>query len=133
MQYRTGAPTVGQPVVYQNADTNSSNRIQSVSPQSNVLKLQYPPAMSKMYHQQGYQNNCSNLMVSILSRKPRRKETFFENTNFKNLFPATYATGSVGKSEYGESQCSTNADERIIFKSVTATTSVAYAANKSEF
>jgi hypothetical protein len=67
MPYRPATQPVGQPIVYQNADTNSANRIQSVSPQSNPIKLQYPATMNKAYQmQQPYQGNCSNLIVSNL-------------------------------------------------------------------
>lgn len=52
-------------VVYQNADTNSINRVQSVSPQGVPVqhnKIQYLPNMNKMY-QQTYQTNSVNVRV----------------------------------------------------------------------
>lgn len=48
--------------MYQNADTNTNGRVQSVSPQSGMShKMQYSPAMNKMYPQ--YQLGSSSMMV----------------------------------------------------------------------
>lgn len=52
-------------VVYQNADTNSMNRVQSVSPQGVAMqpnKLQYLPNVNKMY-QQTYQPNAMTVRI----------------------------------------------------------------------
>lgn len=60
---RTSTPVMSQ-IVYQNADTNTNGRVQSVSPQSGMSqKMQYQSAMNKMYQQQAYQSGSSSMMV----------------------------------------------------------------------